>query len=149
MLPWFGQPGKAGKARRNTPSDPPRGRQIAVRTRAVPVVVRDAEPIGTAVMASLGLAHLTQSPMSRGGGHSPGVSGIGVTGRDTRRTGPLQVWQGAGAPVARDKGRQNVGIQGGVSDQPAYPSTGNTQTPSLVNPLSGMEIPYGLRTPAV
>lgn len=148
LMPWFGQPGKAGKARRNTPSDPPRGRTVAGRVRSVPVVVRDAEPLGTALMASLGLVHLTQSPASRGGGHAAGVTGTGAN-RDSRRTGPLQRWQGAGAPLASDRRRANVGAQGGPSSMPAFPSTGNTQVPSLINPLSGLETPYGLRFPEV
>lgn len=145
---WYGQPAKAGKARRDTPADAPRGRTIAGRVRAVQVVVRDAEPIGTALMASLGVVQLTQSPMSRGGGHSPGLTGIGAN-RDSRRTVALQRWQGAGAPVAADRRRTTIGVQGGPGDQPAFPSTGNTGVPSLVNPLSGMDIPYALRTPAV
>jgi hypothetical protein len=147
---WFGQPGKAGKARRNQPSDPVHGRTVAGRVRAVPVVVRDAEPFGTAMMASLGLAALTQSPMSNGnGGHVTQNIGSGIVGRDSRRTGALQEWRGAGAPVAADKRRAALGAQGGPSSQPAFPSTGNTGAPSLINPLTGMDTPYSLRTPGV
>lgn len=143
---WFGQPGKAGKARRNAEGSV-RGRTIATGVRAVPAVVRDAEPIGTALMASLGLAYLTQSPMSRGGGHVSQATGAGITGREPDRTGALQEWRGAGAPVATDSRRSALGAQGGPSSQPAFPSTGSTAAPSLVNPLSGMDIPYALRTP--
>jgi len=145
----YGQPNKAGKSRRDTPSDRPRGRTIAQRVGLVAIPVRDAEPIGTALMASLGIASATGSPMSSGSGFSSQATGAGITGRDARRTGALQTWQGAGAPVGRDGRRAVIGVQGGPGDAPAYPSTGNNVTPSISDSLGMMSLPGVLRTPAV
>lgn len=147
----YGQPNKAGKARRDTPSDKPRGRTIAQRIGLVSVPVRESEPIGTALMASLGIAYLTGSPMSDGGGcgFSAQNTGAGITGRDSRRTGALQTWQSAGAPVGRDGRRATIGVQGGPGDAAAYPSTGNNSTPSITNSLGLMGLPDVLRNPAV
>lgn len=145
-----GQPGKAGKTRRDTPSTPPRGRVISQGVRLVAVPVRDAETIGTRLMRSLGLASFTNSPMANGnGGGVTHNTGAGIVGRDARRTGALQEWRSAGAPVARDKRRARVGIQAGPASMPAFPSTGVGQTYSLVNPLSGMDTPFAVRNPSV
>lgn len=144
----YGNPNKAGKARRDTPAGPVRGRVIAQRVRAVVVPVRDSEPIGTALMASLGLSSHTMSPMSNNHGSVSQATGAGITGRDSRRTGPLQDWRAMHGPVARPS-RRNVGAQAGPSSQPAYPSTGTSATPSLTNSLAGMGLPQVLRTPVV
>jgi len=147
----MGHPGEAGKARRDTPSGPVRGRTIAQRIRAVAVPVRDAEPIGTALMASLGILYPTWSPGSSGGGPGGGrvtqSTGAGIVGRDPRRTGALQDFHGAGA--RRNLLQGTVGIQGGPSSMPAYPSTGSNTAPSLQNSLAGMSLPQVLTNPAV
>jgi hypothetical protein len=146
----YGQPGKAGKSRRDTPSALPGGRVVAQGVRLVGVPVRDAEPFGTRLMRALGIAYLTSSPMDNGnGGGVTHNTGAGIVGRDARRTGALQDWRNAGAPVARDRRRAVVGIQGGPASMPAFPSTGNGQTYSLVNPLSGMDTPFAIRNPKV
>jgi hypothetical protein len=145
-----GQPGKAGKTRRDTPAAPARGRVVAQRVRLVQVPVRDAEPFGVRLMRSLGIAYGTSSPMDNGNGG--GVTqniGAGIVGRDARRTGALQEWRSAGAPVARDKHRAAVGIQAGPASMPAFPSTGMGSTYSLVNPLTGIDTPFALRNPGV
>lgn len=147
-FPVYGHPQQAGKARRDTPAGPVRGRVIAQRVRAVMVPVRDCEPIGTALMASLGLAHHTMSPMSSISGMSSHATGAGITGRDSRRTPPLQDWRAAHGPMANPRGRK-TGAQAGPGDQPAYPSTGTSSAPSLTNSLAGMGLPQVLRTPAV
>lgn len=146
----MGQPGKAGKTRRDTPTGPARGRVIAQALRLVGVPVRDSEPIGTALMRSLAVAYGTSSPMADGNhGGVTQNTGAGIVGRDARRTGALQEWRGAGAPVARDKRRAAVGIQAGPASMPAFPSTGVGQTFSLVNPLTGMDTPLAIRNPQV
>jgi hypothetical protein len=145
-----GQPGKAGKSRRDTPSSTARGRVISQGVRLVAVPVRDAETIGTRLMRSLGISSFTNSPMANGnGGGVTHNTGAGIVGRDSRRTGALQEWRGAGAPVAHDRRRAVVGAQGGPSSMPAFPSTGSGQTYSLVNPLSGMDTPFAVRNPQV
>jgi hypothetical protein len=145
----YGQPGKA-KGRRDTPSALPRGRVVSQGVRLVAVPVRDAEPFGVRLMRSLGIAYLTSSPMDNGNGGGVTLNtGAGIVGRDARRTGALQEWRTAGAPVARDKRRAKVGIRGGPASMPAFPSTGNAQTVSLVNPLTGMDTPFAFRNPSV
>ena len=148
-MPMWGQPNKAGGGSRDTPAGPVRGRTIAQRVRLVSMPVRDAEPIGTALMASLAIASATGSPMSNGNGGGVTQSiGAGITGRDSRRTGALQDWRGLHRPVAVPR-TSNLGAQGGPSSQPAYPSTGTTGGPSLSNALAGMGLPQVLRTPGV
>lgn len=145
-----GQPGKAGKSRRDTPAAPARGRVVAQRVRLVGIPVRDAEPFGVRLMRSLGIAYGTSSPMANGNGGEVTLNiGAGIVGRDARRTGALQEWRGAGAPVAKDKRRAVVGIQAGPASMPAFPSTGLGQTYSLVNPLTGMDTPWAIRNPGV
>jgi hypothetical protein len=148
-----GQPGKAGKSRRDSPAAPARGRVVATRVRTVGIPVRDAESFGTRMMRSLGIAYGTSSPMDRGSGPQGGAVslniGAGIVGRDARRTGALQEWRGAGAPIAKDHRRAKVGIQGGPASMPAFPSTGMGRTYSLVNPLTGMDTPFALRNPGV
>lgn len=141
----FGQPRKAGKARRDTPSGAVRGRVIAPRVRGVQVVVNDAEPIGTAMMGSLFMASATQSPMANGNGG--GVTqniGAGTVGQFHGRTGPLQDWRYLHGPV-NDPRRSSVGIQGGPSSQPAFPSTGATSAPSIMDQLAMQSLPDMLR----
>ena len=146
----YGETSKANGGRRDTPSGKARGRTISQRIRAVMVPVRDAEPIGTAMMSSLGISANTSSPMSRGSGKGGQVTlstGAGIVGRDARRTDALQGWQGAGAPHNLLQGNQ--GIQGGPSSQPAYPSTGSDTAPSIQNSLALMGLPQVLTNPAV
>ena len=141
----FGQTNKVNGARRDTPSGKPRGRTIAQRVRAVMVPVRDAEPIGTAMMGSLAIASNTHSPMSNNNGQVSQNTGAGIVGRDARHTDALQGWQGAGA--RKNIVQATVGIQGGQSSQPAFPSTGTNAAPSIQNSLALMGLPQILRTP--
>jgi hypothetical protein len=146
----YGQPGKAGKARRDTPSDNAGGQVVAQGVRLVSIPVRDAEPFGTRLMRSLGIMQGTSSPASDGNGGGVTLNvGAGIVGRDARRTGALQEWRSAGAPIATDPRRAKVGIRGGPASMPAFPSTGNAQTYSLVNPLTGMDTPFAIRNPTV
>lgn len=134
---------------RDTPSGPARGRTIVQRVVQALVPVRDSEPIGTAMMASLAIAYDTRSPMANGNGG--GVTqniGAGITGRDARRTPPLQSWLALHAPVYRPI-KASVGIQAGPSSQPAFPSTGSASPPGLYNALAGMGLPQALSTPQV
>ena len=131
----FGQPRKAGKARRDRPSGPVRGPVIAPRTRMAQVVVRDAEPIGTRMMRTLAFAIATGSPMSNGnGGNITNNIGFGVVGRFTGRTGNMQDWRVQAQPMATPS-KRNVGMQGGAGAQAAYPSTGSNALPSIMNQL--------------
>ncbi len=130
----FGQPGKAGKARRNSPAGPVRGPVIAPRTRLAQVVVRDAEPIGTRMMRALAYATLTASPMSNNNGNMTNNIGFGVVGRFTGRTAPQQDWRVQAQPTATPS-KRNVGMQGGAGAQAAYPSTGSNALPSIMSQL--------------
>ena len=111
----------------------------------VSVPVRGPERIGTAMMASLGLAAATGSPMADGGARASYATGAGITGRDARRTGALQVFRG----LAAAPGRSALGIQGGPSQQPAYPSTGSSAPPTIYHSLAGMDLPQVLSNPGV
>jgi hypothetical protein len=133
---------------RDTPSGAAGGRTIRQRVRETLVVVRDAEPVGTAMMASLGIASDTRSPMSNNNGGVSMNIGAGITGRDARRTGALQNWLGLHRPVNNPR-TSNVNIQAGPSSQPAYPSTGSNAVPGLQSMLAGMSLPQVLTNPAV
>lgn len=147
MFATYGDPNQAGKARRDEPSGRARGRQIAQRVRLVTVPVRDTEPIGTALMSSLAIAHNPRSPMNMGSAVSH-ATGAGITGRDPHRTPPLQNWLNLHGPVGKPNG-VNVGMQGGPGAQPAFPSTGTTAAPSLTSTLAGMSLPQVLRNPSI
>lgn len=76
-------------------------------------------------IASLGIATNTNSPMSAGIGlRAYGDSGYGVN-RAAGDYGPRQAFTGIPSPIAYP-GKYNVGMQAGPSDQPGYPSTGQT-----------------------
>lgn len=140
----------AGRPAGGDPTTSPRtGRTVPGRQLPVTVHVPLPERFGTAMMASLGLAQDTRSPMSDGNGGEVSMNiGAGVVGRDSRRTGPLQDWRGLHHPMARPRS-VNVGIQAGPSSQPAFPSTGVTTTPTIYNSLSLMGLPQVLTNPAV
>lgn len=76
-------------------------------------------------VASLGLVTNTNSPASAGIGlRAYGLNGYGVN-RFSGDAGPMQAFTGIPSPISRP-GKYNVGMQAGPSDQPAYPSTGQT-----------------------
>lgn len=129
-------------------SCPDTGRVIRPRTRYESVPIQSPEPIGTAMMASLGLAAYTQSPMADGGHQATYATGAGITGRDPRRTGPLQDWHGLAGPVSAPISSA-LGAQAGPSQQPAFPSTGSTAAPSIYTSLAGMGLPQVLSNPGV
>lgn len=140
------------RPRRRPTTDPTapvvRGRLIRPSVAHVVVPVQAAEPIGTAMMASLGLASATGSPMSDGGARASFATGAGIVGRDARRTGALQDWRGLHGPVATPASSA-LGAQSGPSQQPAFPSTGTTAAPSIHNALAGMGLPQVLTVPDV
>ena len=130
---------------------PVRGRTVGPRVTLATVPLQGAEPIGVALMQSLGIAYPTNSPMSRGGGGGGQVThatGAGIVGRDGRRTGALQDWRGLHGPVARPA-KYVLNAQGGPSSQPAYPSTGSNTAPGIYNALAGMGLPQVLSSPGI
>jgi hypothetical protein len=129
---------------RDPVTTPARGRVIRTPVTMATVPVHATERIGTAMMASLGIAINTRSPMSNGNGGVVSMNtGAGIVGRDARRTGALQDWRGLHAPVARPRSVK-VGAQGGPGSQPAYPSTGTTGVPSIYSSLALMGLPQAL-----
>lgn len=126
---WFGQPAKAGGARREQPGGLRRGRVIPGNSVIETIVTHSPDRISLAMMASLAIAQATSSPMSNGNGG--GVTqnfGAGIVGRDGRRTGPLQNFNNVANPLAQPQSRK-VGMQGGPGDQPGGPSTNQPGNP--------------------
>lgn len=127
----FGQPNKAGKLRRDTLGEAPRGIEIAQTRRAEPQIVHGPEPVGARFAALLLGAVLPSSRASRGRDvhHN---TGAGIVGRNAHRTGPLQNWHALTHPVANPSVRA-LGAQSGPSSQPGLPGTGSAVRPSTIH----------------
>ena len=127
----FGQVNKPGKARRDTPSDQPRGRELAQARQAQLHVQHGPEPVGAAFMQAVFNAVLPSSPMSRGRDvhHN---TGAGIVGRFAGRTGPVQNWKALAQPVATPR-RRSLGAESGPSQQAGIPGTGSASQPSGIH----------------
>ena len=121
---------------------PPTGPVIGGNGVPVTVTVFEGDPIVGGWLRRLFVSATLVSPMASGR-FRPGDKGARQN-RDTRDIGPLQNLNG-GALIGRAM-LSRLGAQGGPSSQPAFPSTGSTEAPSIRHALAGMDLPQILRT---
>jgi hypothetical protein len=134
--------GNARHPAQDQPSQPVRGPVVGGNAQTRVVTVYGPDPIAASWIGRLfGMTTLVSPAQS--GRFRPGDKGS-RDNRQTRLTGPLQQFTGAtlvGKPMV-----SRLGAQGGPGSQPAYPGTGSSTPPSVMNALAGMDLPQILRT---
>jgi hypothetical protein len=120
----------------------PRGPIVGGNACSVTHLVFGPDPIASRFIGSWFVMNSLVSPAASGR-FRPGDKGA-MEHRDGRDIGPLQNFRGK-ALIVRDL-TSPIHAQGGPGNQPAFPGTGGTVAPSIINSLAGMDLPQTLRT---